>query len=385
MADTGGIRVVVVDDDEIFLESVVRLLVDGPAIEVVGTALTAVDGVAVALSQQPDIVILDYQLPDAEGPNAIRAMKSVMPGGKVITLTGSEVPGGLSRSMRAGSSAWVRKSSAVQDLRDAIRNVEAGRLVANEELQARPQTNQLVLHYQPIVELQSTRIVGFEALVRWQHPDRGLLHPCSFLPIAEETGFITEIDRWAREQATLQLLEWQGRYPGTPALWMSVNLSARDLADDELFDSIAYIVKLSGINPADLVVEITESVLLDERSTTSTFLNRLKDLGVGLSLDDFGTAFSSLSYIQRFPFDHLKIDTSFTAELPHSVRSMLLVEAIHHLAWSVGMVGIAEGIEREEQATALRDIGWTLGQGHFFSPPVPVEACEKLLAAQHGA
>ena len=162
---------------------------------------------------------------------------------------------------------------------------------------------------------------------------------------------------------------------------MSVNLSANDLSDPDLFDSISGIITGAGIDPADLVVEVTESVLLDDTQQTMDFLTRLKGLGVGLALDDFGTAFSSLSYVRRFPFDHLKIDVSFTAQLPHSTRSMLLVEAIHHLAMSIGMIEVAEGIEREEQADALRGIGWQYGQGYLFSRPIPGADCEALLAA----
>jgi len=162
---------------------------------------------------------------------------------------------------------------------------------------------------------------------------------------------------------------------------MSVNISASDISDSDLFESILGIVTGAGIDPTDLVVEVTENVLLDDTVQTMDLLTRLKGLGVGLALDDFGTAFSSLSYVRRFPFDHLKLDISFTAELPHSVRSMLLVEEICHLATSMEMKSIAEGIERREQADALRGIGCEYGQGYFFSRPVPAADCAGLLAA----
>jgi EAL domain-containing protein (putative c-di-GMP-specific phosphodiesterase class I) len=163
-------------------------------------------------------------------------------------------------------------------------------------------------------------------------------------------------------------------------MWMSVNMSASDLADPALFETLLGIVTGAGIEPTDLVVEVTESLLLDDTEKTMEFLMRLRDLGVGLALDDFGTAFSSLSYVRRFPFDHLKLDISFTAELPHSVRTMLLVEEICHLATSMEMKTIAEGIERQEQAEALRGFGCEYGQGYLFSRPVSAANCEALLA-----
>ena len=213
----------------------------------------------------------------------------------------------------------------------------------SEEIESLPPLDQLVLHYQPIVDLENGDIIGFEALVRWQHPERGLLHPIAFLPLAHETGFIVEIDRWVWEHAMHQLRAWQQRFPSSPHLFMSVNMSVTDLSDPGLFETISGILREAEIDPVDLVIEITESVLLDDAEQTIHFLGQLKDLGVGLALDDFGTAFSSLSYVRRFPFDRLKLDISFTSELPQSTRSMLLVEEICHLATSMGMKSIAEG------------------------------------------
>ena len=162
--------------------------------------------------------------------------------------------------------------------------------------------------------------------------------------------------------------------------FMSVNMSVADLSDPGLFESLSGIVRHASIDPADLVVEVTESVLLDDTERTMKFLGQLKHLGVGLALDDFGTAFSSLSYLRRFPFDRLKLDISFTSELPQSTRSMLLVEEICHLSTTMKMKSIAEGIERQEQADALRGMGCDYGQGHFFSRPLSASDCEALLS-----
>jgi EAL domain-containing protein (putative c-di-GMP-specific phosphodiesterase class I) len=380
MTEQRAITVVVVDDHEMILQSVVRLLAADPQIVVVGTALTGASGVDVTTRVKPDVLVIDFHLPDMDAPEAIRQLRAAGSNVKVVTISGSERPGALYASIRAGSCAWVRKTRAIHELRDAIRHVAAGWPFANEELEATPKPEQLVVHYQPIVALTSGRIVGFEALVRWQHPERGLLYPESFLPYAEETGFIEEIDRWIRGKAVQQLARWQQLFPAEPPLWMSVNLSASDILDPGLFQSITDILSDSNVDPQHLVVEVTESVLLDDSSMTMQFLSQLNDVGVKLALDDFGTAFSSISYVRRFPFDHLKLDISFTAELPHSIRSLLLVEEIWHMADSLNMMGIAEGIERPEQLETLRDIGFNFGQGYLFSAAVGANECGALLS-----
>jgi EAL domain-containing protein (putative c-di-GMP-specific phosphodiesterase class I) len=385
MSEQPAIRVVLIDDHEMILQSIVRLLCDDPQIVVVGTALTAERGIAVTQEQRPDIVIVDYSLTDMDAPEAIKLLRKVHPEVKVITLSGAERPGALYASMRAGSSGWVKKTRAIQELRNAVINVAAGRPVLSEEIDSLPPLDQLVLHYQPIVDLETEHIIGFEALVRWKHPERGLLHPTAFVPLAHETGFIVEIDRWAWGHATRQLHEWQRRFPSSPRLFMSVNMSVADLSDPGLFETISGIVREAEIDPVDLVIEITESVLLDDAELTIQFLGQLKELGIGLALDDFGTAFSALSYVRRFPFDRLKLDISFTSELPQSTRSMLLVEEICHLATSMGMKSIAEGIERQEQADALRDVGCLCGQGYLYSRPLSASGCSGLLMARQAS
>jgi EAL domain-containing protein (putative c-di-GMP-specific phosphodiesterase class I) len=373
-------RVVIIDDHEMILESLVRLLRDERRIVVVGTALDATQGIELARREKPDIVVLDYRLPDMDAASAIEILREENSEVKVITLSGSEQPGALFASMRAGSSAWVNKTRAVQELRDTILRVAAGFVVTSDELDALPSLDELVLHFQPIVALESGRIVGFEALVRWQHPNRGLLHPESFLSIAETTGFIIELDQWVWEHAASQLRLWQEQY--SLPLYMSVNLSARDLSVPNLLASISEIVERTSVSPTDLIFEITESVLLDDSEATIEFLAGLKKLGARLSLDDFGTAFSSLSYVRRFPFDQLKLDISFTSELPDSPRSMLLVEEICHLASTMKMNVVAEGIERRVQYDALRNIGCDYGQGYLFSPALPANDCAALIEKQ---
>jgi EAL domain-containing protein (putative c-di-GMP-specific phosphodiesterase class I) len=376
------ISVVVIDDHEMILQSVVRLLCADPRIIVVGTALTATVGIEVCLKQRPDVVIIDYSLSDMDAPEAIVILRRNDPKVRIVTLSGSERPGAFYASMKAGSSAWVKKTKAIQELREAVLNVAGSRAITSEGIVLVPPLEELVLHFQPIMALESERIVGFEALIRWQHPDRGLLFPASFLPLSEETGFIVEIDKWCLRQAVGQLKAWQDRFPTTLPLRMSVNTSAGDLHDESFFETVSGIVAVAGLEPGTLIFEITESVLLVDAEPTTQLLTQLSGLGVGLALDDFGTAFSSLSYLRRFPFDLLKLDISFIAEVLTSTRTLLLVEEICHLAHSMDVRCIAEGIESREQLEVLLSVGCEFGQGYFFSKSLPAQDCERLLIAQ---
>jgi EAL domain-containing protein (putative c-di-GMP-specific phosphodiesterase class I) len=380
--EVNAVRVVVIDDHEMVLQSVVRLLCANSQIVVVGTALTATEGVELCLTLRPDVVIIDYSLPDMDAPQAILLIRENDPNVGIVTLSGSERPGAFYASMKAGSSAWVRKTRAIQELRDVVVNIAEGRSVESEEMVSLPSLDELVLHFQPIVALEDERIVGFEALVRWLHPVRGLLYPASFLPFAEETGFIVEIDQWCLQQAVGQLKMWQDRFPATLPLWMSVNASVSDLSGEGFIETVSSIVADASLEPGTLIFEITESVLFDDSEPTTRLITQLSDLGVRLALDDFGTAFSSLSYLRRFPFDLLTLDISFIAEVLTSTRTLLLVEEICHLAHSMDVRCIAEGIEHQEQMDVLRSVGCEFGQGYLMSKPLPAQECEQLFVTQ---
>jgi EAL domain-containing protein (putative c-di-GMP-specific phosphodiesterase class I) len=356
------------------------VLVADPCIDVIGTAVTGAQGIELVQILQPDVLVIDYHLPDMDAPEAIRRVRESNLDTRVITISGSGRPGALYASIRAGSSAWVSKTRTIHDLRDAIHSVAAGSTYANDEMEGLPATDDLIVHYQPVVDLNDGHIVGFEALVRWQHPDRGLLYPDSFLAYAEETGHVEVIDKWVRETAVRQLSTWQHQFAAEPPLWMSVNVSTSDLLDPELFHSFSETLAAADVDPRTLVVEITESVLMNDSQSTMDFLVSLHGIGVKLALDDFGTGFSSVSYIRRFPFDHLKIDMSFTAEITSSVRSKILVEEIWHMIDALSMTGIVEGIETEAQLAALVDIGFEFGQGFLFSHGLSARECESLLS-----
>lgn len=377
-------RVLIVDDHAMLVESLRRLLTDDPLITVVGTAHTGADGLERARSARPDIVLMDYQLPDIDGASVTRALKAELPDIKVIAMTGSDRPSAHRAMLHAGASTWVRKTRAVQELRLAILGIHAGETVRDHELAELPSLDEIVVYYQPVVELATQRIVGFEALVRWDHPVRGVVAPAEFLAAAEETGFIHQIGRAVGTTAVQQLAKWQQAFPSSEQLSMAVNVSASGLTRPETAAEVASVIALTSVSPADVTLEITETVLLEESDDVDEGLNRLRDLGVKLALDDFGTGFSSLSYLRRFPFDAIKLDVSFTADLPHSRRSMLLVEAMLHLARTLDVALVAEGIERADQADCLRACGCTLGQGYLYSPPVPAAAIEALLSSRSG-
>jgi EAL domain-containing protein (putative c-di-GMP-specific phosphodiesterase class I) len=322
---------------------------------------------------------MDFALPDMDGAAATRLLKQACPSIKVIAITGVTQPGAYYAAIGAGSSAWLRKTRASKDLIGVVHRVYHGEVVVDDELSTLPTLEQFVVHYQPIVKLTTDDVVGVEALVRWQHPDRGLLPPGEFLARAEETGFIYDMGRHIGNSACHQLAQWTQRLTAGRRLWVSVNVSASGIRRASLVADIASAIEMSGIRPEDLVLEITETVLIEDGDLALVQFNRLKKLGVKLALDDFGTGYSSLSYLRQFPLDLVKIDGSFTAELPSSSREMRFAEATHQLVSALGMQGIAEGIEREDQAHALRDVGWEFAQGFLYSRPVDAAAVAPML------
>ena len=257
------------------------------------------------------------------------------------------------------------------------------RIDLENDLRRAVERDEFRLHYQPLVDLASSSIVGFEALVRWQHPTRGLVPPLAFIPLAEETGLIGSIGRWVLETACRQAYAWRTAGPGGAPLVMSVNLSARQFAQADLVESIAGILDASHLDPGSLELEITESVVMDQSEIGIRALRRLRDLGVQLVLDDFGTGYSSLAYLKHLPLDTIKIDRSFVAGLANAADRSI-VEAVIALAHGLGIGVVAEGIETEDQRRALQDLGCDLGQGYLFSRPVPAIEAARLLPDRTG-
>ncbi|HEY5051941.1 MAG TPA: EAL domain-containing protein [Solirubrobacterales bacterium] len=253
------------------------------------------------------------------------------------------------------------------------------RLEVERELRQALDHQELVLHYQPVISLGNGEITGLEALVRWQHPNRGLLDPKEFVPIAEESGLIEPVGRWVQEAACRQALAWHEQRPDARPLDVSVNISARQVAHRDLPQIVAEILARTGLDPVHLRLEITESVLVEESATATTTLEALSELGVRLVLDDFGTGYSSLAYLNRFPFDALKIDGSFVEALGIEQERTAIIEAIVGMARALSLDVIAEGVENEVQLSELRRLGCDYAQGHFFSRALPPQQVSRLL------
>ena len=233
------------------------------------------------------------------------------------------------------------------------------------------------VQYQPIVNLESGSIREFEALIRWRHPEQGLLGPDEFVSVAEETGMIVPIGEWILREACLQTVRWQNQFSFPLAI--SVNLSAKQLRHPSLTESVAAILHETGLNPHQLKLEVTETNVMEHSEKSLSVLQTLDSIGISLSTDDFGTGYSSLSYLQRFPFDRLKIDRSFIDKMCGDKTSEAIVKTILMLGENLGIEVVAEGIETEQQLDMLRHLGCRLGQGYLFSKPVGVTGVEKLL------
>lgn len=253
------------------------------------------------------------------------------------------------------------------------------------ELRRALNRGEFVMHYQPIVALKERKILGFEGLVRWQHPERGLVAPAGFITVAEETGLIVPLGWWVMEQSCRQIREWQSEFPMDPPLFISVNVSGRIFADHHVVEGILDILGRTGLPPESLRLEVTENVILEHSESVMAKMQQLRAKGVQLSIDDFGTGYSSLSYLQRFQYDTLKIDRSFISGMQPGTDSQAIVETILTLASTLGIGVIAEGIETAEQMIRLRDLDCPQGQGFWFARPVNPMVIEEMLGGNDTA
>jgi EAL domain-containing protein (putative c-di-GMP-specific phosphodiesterase class I) len=247
------------------------------------------------------------------------------------------------------------------------------------ELHEAVRNKEFLLHYQPIYSLIDGQVRGFEALLRWQNPKRGLLLPAEFLPLAEETGLILPIGRWVMRQACQQVADWQRAHPDTPMPFVSMNISGKQLAQPGFVAETAAILRETRVDPASLMLELTETSLLQNPDSCAAAITKLRSIGVCFCIDDFGTGYSSLSYLHRLPINGLKIDRSFIAGLDRG-EGPELVSTIVSLAHNLGIYAVAEGVETEAQLKSVKALGPKYVQGFFLSLPLDAEAAEGMVA-----
>jgi diguanylate cyclase (GGDEF)-like protein len=355
-----------------------------------GSARTAAERLVAALAEP-------FADPAGEAGGSVRVTASVgIATGRPGRHQAAELVRHADVAMYAAKEAGKGRAAVfTPDMDSAI----IGQLRLKAELARAVENGEFVVHYQPTVALGTGRLSGVEALVRWQHPERGLVPPVEFIPLAEQTGLVVDIGRHVLREACRQVRAWHVAYPAEPPLTVSVNLSARELDEPGLVASVRAALADSGLDPAHLVLEITESLLLVDLDRTVRTLAELRALGLRLAVDDFGTGYSSLAYLENLPVDILKIDKSFVDRIggaPADLRAAdprepgddgrqpVMVSAISQLGHALHLQLVAEGIELPEQADALRDLACQYGQGYLFSRPLDPSGLEGLLRRRAG-
>jgi diguanylate cyclase (GGDEF)-like protein len=295
--------------------------------------------------------------------------------------SGAEDPEGL---IRDADSALYRAKDHGRGGYEIFDEVMRSRVIEHmqteNDLRRALQREEFVIHYQPVVRLHDGSVASLEALLRWDHPERGLIGPVAFIPVAEESRLIVPIGRWVIEQACRQAAAWQELQPDSAPISVAVNLSARQLADPALIAHVEGSIRANGIEPSTLWLELTESTLLDDTVYVERTLGALSGLGVHLVLDDFGVGFSSLGYLKRLPLSMVKLDRTFVENVTESPHDAAIVRAVTDMAETIGIGVVAEGVETDEQVRVARDLGCGYAQGFHFSEPVPASYVERLLA-----
>jgi diguanylate cyclase (GGDEF)-like protein len=285
--------------------------------------------------------------------------------------------------LRDADTAMYRAKSlgkARYEMFDTGMHSEAIKLLQLEtDLRRAIERDEFIVVYQPIMSLDTGLLRGFEALVRWRHPERGLIAPADFIPIAEETGMIVQIGEWVLREACRQMRVWCDTFPSEPKTFMCVNLSVKQFSQPDLTEKVAAILKETGLAATSLKLEITESAVMENVETATEMLEQLQTLGVQLAMDDFGTGYSSLSNLHRFPINTLKIDRSFITRMAENNENAEIVRTISGLAQNLGMDVVAEGVETREQLDLLRSLGCQYGQGYYFSKPLDHQAAEAFI------
>ena len=301
--------------------------------------------------------------------------------GIALSSTGYDHPENMLRDADTAMYRAKAKGKACYEIFDKGMHTHAVYLLQMEnDLRRAIEREELRVHYQPIVSFDSGQLAGFEALVRWQHPERGFINPSDFIPLAEDTGLIVPLGLWVLRRACEQLGQWQWQSAANRSLFMSVNLSGKQVARPKLVSEIRQVLEETRIDPKYLKLEITESAVMENAETAVQLLRRLKALGVQLSIDDFGTGYSSLGYLHRFPVNTLKVDRSFVGRIGEAAENIEIVRTIISLAENMGMEVVAEGVETLSQLAQLRKLNCQYGQGYLFSRPVDAESVSKWIS-----
>jgi diguanylate cyclase (GGDEF)-like protein len=295
--------------------------------------------------------------------------------GIALSSTGYDDPENMLRDADTAMYRAKAQGKACYEVFDKGMHTHAVYVLQMEnDLRRAIEREELRVYYQPIVALDNGQLAGFEALIRWQHPERGFINPADFIPLAEDTGLIVPLGLWILKRACQQLGQWQWQSPANRSLFMSVNLSGKQVAQPELVENIRDILEETRIDAKHLKLEITESAVMENAEMAARLLKRLKGLGVQLSIDDFGTGYSSLSYLHRFPVNTLKIDRSFVGRIGEAAENIEIVRTVISLAENMGMEVVAEGVETLSQLTQLRKLKCQYGQGYLFSRPVDADS-----------
>ncbi|MDQ1255689.1 MAG: hypothetical protein QG656_282 [Candidatus Hydrogenedentes bacterium] len=318
-----------------------------------------------------------FKTPLQVGPHEVFTSASI---GIALSATGYDQPEEFLRNADTAMYRAKAQGKARHEVFDADMYTQAlARMTIETDLRRSVDLNEFLVYYQPIVDLRNGTITAFEALVRWNHPERGIVSPVEFIPIAEETGLILPIGQWVLAEACRQVQQWHEQIPTAASIIISVNLSTKQFQQKDLLGEIARVLEQTGLEPHCLKIEITESAIMDDVEQVNRTLIAMREMGIQLSIDDFGTGYSSLSYLHRFPMNVLKIDQSFVKDLHLTLENWQIVQTILLLARSLKMDVIAEGIETRQQYDQLKEFGCEYGQGYYMSRPLPAKEAEELL------
>ncbi|MGB8686751.1 MAG: EAL domain-containing response regulator [Microcoleus sp.] len=410
------LKILVIEDDELIRETLLQLL-ESHSYRVI-VAQNGRVGVQMALSEIPDLILCDVQMPEQDGYEVLRTLRQNSLAATIpfIFLTAQGGKADFRRGMELGADDYLTKPFTKAELLGAIASRLSKRqtitqplIVALQQAEARLKdlandsttTNavspeklaleallrhalaqgEFQVYYQPQVDIATGQIIGAEALVRWQNPERGIISPVEFIPLAEETGLIIPLGEWVLLSACAQTASWLAA--GFSPFKISVNLSARQLSDPDLKARIVQILETTGLEPANLELEMTESAVVENATVAGATLNELKALGIRIAVDDFGTGYATLGYLKQFAFDSLKIDRIFVRKANEDAQNAAITTAVILLGHSLNMTVVAEGVETEAELTFLKDQQCDIMQGYLFSPPQPATIFESLLVANN--